>query len=92
MLTLERCERIHKSMLPGLGNFYSTGSFLLLGSGTVPASVLILEDALNSQGPRALMMGGLFSLRLFGEGNMNTLQKLLLSPSFETSVRRELLP
>ncbi|EDL13284.1 mCG14532, isoform CRA_b, partial [Mus musculus] len=34
--------RIRKSMLPGLGNFYSTGSVLLLGSGTVSASVLIL--------------------------------------------------
>lgn len=32
LLRLERCVRIHKSVLPGLVNFYSTGSTLLLGS------------------------------------------------------------
>lgn len=42
LLRLERCVRIHKPLLPGLGNFYSTGSVLLPGSGTVPTSVLIL--------------------------------------------------
>lgn len=42
LLRLERGVRIHKCLLPGLGNFYSTGAVLLPGSGTVPTSVLIL--------------------------------------------------